>query len=341
MKNPHAFRVYLTLSAASTFFNAVMFTVLTVYYVTVAGLNPLQLVLVGTVMEIATLLFEIPTGIVADLYSRRLSVIIGTFVTGAALVMVGFSSTFFMIACSLAVYGIGSTFLSGAREAWIVDEVGEEHASYVFLRTTRIRRIAQLFGTFVSVGLASIALSLPILLGGSLTVVLGVYLIFVMPETGFQPSVTAARSSWRAMRTGMADGVQLIQRRPLLRWFLMVAIVFGAYAEAFDRLGEAHFLINFDFPALGNFDQVVWFGIIRAGAQLLGFFGAGMASQRLQLDEIGSTVRILSILQLCWIGGVIAFGLAGNFYTALLAYWSIGAIQTVHQPIYSGWLNQH
>ena len=38
---------------------------------------PLQLVLVGTTLELACFLFEIPTGIVADLYSRRLSVVIG------------------------------------------------------------------------------------------------------------------------------------------------------------------------------------------------------------------------------------------------------------------------
>lgn len=341
MKNPHAYRVYLTLSGASTLFNAIMFTVLTVYYVTVAGLNPMQLVLVGTVMEIATLIFEIPTGIVADLYGRRLSVIIGTLVTGASLILVGVSSTFFMIAVGLAIYGIGSTFLSGAREAWIVDEVGEEHAGYVFLRTMRIRRLAQLIGTIISVGLASISLTLPILLGGSLTVLLGIYLIVVMPETGFQPRAKEKRDTWHAMRTVLADGIRLAQRSPLLRWFLLAAVVFGAYSEAFDRLGEAHFLINFDFPPLGNFDQVVWFGIIRAGAQLLGFFAADIASRRLSLDATAAPTRVLSILQIGWIGGVIAFGLAGNFYLALLAYWGIGIVQTVYSPIYSGWLNRH
>lgn len=49
MKNASAFRVYLTLRIASAFFNATRFTVLTVYYVTVGWLNPLELVLVGTV----------------------------------------------------------------------------------------------------------------------------------------------------------------------------------------------------------------------------------------------------------------------------------------------------
>jgi hypothetical protein len=52
---------------------ALTFTLSLVYYVKDVGLSPLQMVLVGTVLEASCFLFEIPTGIVADLYSRRLS----------------------------------------------------------------------------------------------------------------------------------------------------------------------------------------------------------------------------------------------------------------------------
>ena len=51
--------------------------------ITEAGLNPLELILVDTVLEISAFLFEIPTSVVADVYSRRLSLIIGTFLIGA------------------------------------------------------------------------------------------------------------------------------------------------------------------------------------------------------------------------------------------------------------------
>ena len=53
------------------------FTVSAVYFVQEVGLNPLELVLLGTVMEATIFLFEIPTGVIADTYSRRLSLIIG------------------------------------------------------------------------------------------------------------------------------------------------------------------------------------------------------------------------------------------------------------------------
>lgn len=318
-----------------------MFTVLTVYYVRAGGLNPLQLVLVGTVMEIAEFLFEVPTGVVADTYGRRLSVIIGTFITGAAFVFVGLAPSFPTIALGLAVWGVGATFLSGAREAWIVDEVGEEHARYVFLRTAQLRRLAALVGTLASAGLASVWLNLPIVLGGALTVGLGVYLVLAMPETGFRPEPRRAGGNWAGLATTLRDGVQLTRSRPLLLWFLALGIVFGAYAEAFDRLGDAHFLLSFNLPGLGGLDPVAWFGVIGAGSQLVGFAAAGLAARRLRLDGARSEVRALVALQALWIACVVAFGLAPTFALALAAYWAVGAIATIHGPIYEAWLNRN
>ena len=341
MHNPQAYRVYLILSGASTFFNAIMFTVLTIYYVTVAGLNPLQLILVGTAMEITAFVFEIPTGIVADTYSRRLSVIIGTFVTGAAFVFVGFVSTFYTIALGLSIWGIGATFLSGAREAWIVDEVGQKHIDKVFMRTAQIRNIAKFAGIIASVGIASASLNLPIIVGGLLTMLLGVYLIFAMPETGWKPLPQAQRNSWRAMGDTLSQGIKMSKRRPLMLWFLIIAIAFGAYSEALDRLGEAHFLLNFDFPQIGDFEPVVWVGILQAGGQLLGFAAAGFAVKWLRTDSSETTMRILTLLQLLWIAGVIAFGLASSFVMALAAYWAISVIATLRGPLYNAWINRH
>lgn len=341
MQNQRAYRVYLILSGASTFLNSLMYTVLTVYYVTVAGLNPLQLVLVGTAMEITVFIFEIPTGIVADVYSRRLSVIIGTIISGASFVMIGLVDTFALIALWLSIWGIGATFLSGAREAWIVDEVGEDHIDKVFMRTSQIRNIASFFGVFVSVALASIALSLPIVLGGALTVLLGIYLIFAMPETGWTPQPRAERNPWRQMGNTLSSGIKMTKARSLMLWFLVLAVAFGAYSEAFDRLGEAHFLLNFDFPQIGNFEPVVWFGILQAGGQLLGFIAAGAAVRWLRLDSQSTTIRILIVLQILWVAVVFWFGLTHSFFAVLCAFWAIGVIRTLHGPLYSAWQNRH
>ena len=75
--------------AAASFLGVLAFTVTAVYYVTEVGMSPLQLVLVGTFMEVSIFVFEVPTGVVADTYSRRLSIVIGTAVMGVAVILFG------------------------------------------------------------------------------------------------------------------------------------------------------------------------------------------------------------------------------------------------------------
>jgi DHA3 family tetracycline resistance protein-like MFS transporter len=259
-----AYVVYLVLSGASTLFNALMFTVMTVYYVTAVGLNSFQLVLVGTVLEVATFLFEVPTGVIADTYSRRLSVIIGVFVTGIGFLLVGAVPLFSMVLLGNIIWGIGDTFLSGALQAWIADEVGEAELGRVYLRATQIDQAALLIGTFASVALASIALQLPIVIGASLTIVLGVFLIFAMPEDGFHPAPRGMRTSWQTFRQTFLEGARTVRRSSILLIILGISWFFGGFSEGFDRLGQAHFLVNFTFPGLGALEPVIWFGIINA-----------------------------------------------------------------------------
>src|SRR5437016_7843067 len=102
--------------------------VMAVYLVRELHFSPLQLVLMGTAMEGAVFLFEVPTGVVADTYSRRLSLIIGYLGMGTAWLVVGFVSTPWLVIVLWALWGIAYTFTSGAEEAWVADEVGAERA---------------------------------------------------------------------------------------------------------------------------------------------------------------------------------------------------------------------
>jgi MFS family permease len=114
------------------------FTPLAVYYVTTVGLDPLQLVLVGTVLEGTIILFEIPTGIVADVFSRRLSVVLGRVLFGLAFVLEGSVPVFGAILLAEVIRGIGETFLSGASQAWLADEVGDARVGPIFLRAAHV-----------------------------------------------------------------------------------------------------------------------------------------------------------------------------------------------------------
>ena len=129
-----AYRLYLGLQFFTGLCFSMIFVVTSLYEATVAGLSGLQLVLVGTTLEVTILFLEIPTGIVADAYSRRLSIIIGFFLMGIAFVIEGLFPLFVMILLTQVLWGMGYTFTSGSTEAWLSDEIGEENANRAFLR---------------------------------------------------------------------------------------------------------------------------------------------------------------------------------------------------------------
>ncbi len=105
-----AFVVFLILQGASSLLFALIFTVDMVYQVTVVDLNPLQLVLVGTLLEIIVFCFEVPTGIVADTYSRRLSVILGTVLLGFGFMIEGAVPRFEVVLFSQIFFDFSFTF---------------------------------------------------------------------------------------------------------------------------------------------------------------------------------------------------------------------------------------
>src|SRR5262249_61778661 len=84
-----AFLVYLILEGASALILQLVQTIYIVFYTVSGGLDPFQVVLMGTLFESTIFLFEIPTGVVADVYSRRLSIIIGYVMLGVGFLIHG------------------------------------------------------------------------------------------------------------------------------------------------------------------------------------------------------------------------------------------------------------
>jgi MFS family permease len=147
-------QIYYAISAVSSFCFSLSFTVNIIYHATTVGLNPIQLILVGTVLESTCYVFEIPTGVVADRYSRRLSVIIGFAMIGVGIVIEGSLPVFATVLMAQVIWGIGSTFTSGATQAWIIDEIGENQAAHVLTGGQQIFVAAAFTGTLASGGLS-------------------------------------------------------------------------------------------------------------------------------------------------------------------------------------------
>lgn len=339
-KKLKAYPVYIIMEGMSALFFTLVFTVNMIYQVTVVGLNPLQLVLVGTMVELTVLVGEVPTGVVADVYSRRLSIIIGTFLIGAGLIVEGAIPNFATILLAQVIWGLGATFTSGATEAWIADELGEANAGPAYLRGAQASQLGTLIGIIGSVSLASLQINLPILVGGSLFLVLGCFLLLVMPEHGFTPTPVEDRTTWQTMVRTLGDGIQVVRGRPVLLTILAIGGSYGMFSEGFDRLWTAHLLHNFTLPALGQFKPVVWFGLIDGVAILLSVLATEITRRRLDTNSHQSIAQTLLAINVLLMAGVATFGLAGNLTLALAVLWIVSPLREMNTPLHAAWVNQ-
>ena len=332
--------LYYTIEGATSFFNVLMFTVGTVYFVSSVGLDPLQLVLVGTVLEGTVLLFEVPTGVVADTLSRRLSVILGMLMLGAGFALVGALPAFTAILIAQVITGIGYTFLSGATEAWLADEIGEENVGRAYLRSGQIGRVLGIAGAFASVAIASYRLNLPYLTGGLLYLLLGFFLILFMPERGFTPTPRGERSTWKSLADTFTTGARLVRASPALTWLLIVAVIGGAASEGFDRLGDAHLLTNFTLPGLDPLGPVAWFGVISVSEQVFSLLTTEIFRRRLEkVSRLPrQTMRWLLALNSLTVASVLLFALSGNFPLACAALLLKASLGALSDPLYQAWL---
>lgn len=335
--------VYYLLGGGTSFLFALAFTLSQVYYVTVVGLNPLQLVLVGTVLEATCVLFEIPTGVVADLYSRRLSVVVGVTLVGAGMLLQGLIPTFAAVLVAQVVWGTGVTFLSGADQAWLADEIGEDAIGAVFTRETQLSLALTLVAPIVAGALGLLGLGVPVAVGGAGLLVLAVVLLLVMPEEHFQRTPTAERETVRHLVRQAREGMQVARARPVVRTIALVSLVVGLASEAFDRLWTVRVLGSFTLPDIGGLNgQVVWFTAITLAGTLVSLVVSiivNPAAPRLVGAEHPNWLLASLVgLQVLF---VVAVALGGSLWLVLAALWGRGAAATVAAPIRSAWLNRN
>jgi MFS transporter, DHA3 family, tetracycline resistance protein len=338
MRRPPATTVYYGLNVV---LRMPTWVVMAVYLVRELHLSPLQLVLMGTAMEAAVFLFEVPTGVVADTFSRRLSLIIGYLGMGAAWVAVGVVSAPWLIIALWAVWGFAYTFTSGAEQAWITDEVGVDNIGTIFLRAARYGQAGAVVGLLLQVAVGTASLRAGVVLGGAFTIACGLACIVLMPETGFRRRPRAERGSALAeMRTTAVAGARYAWAAPVILLLIGVELFIGASSEAFDRLKEAHFLRDVGLPAAGHLDPVVWFGIFWLAGMLLNIASIGSLIRRVERGNRRVVSRFLFGFTSLELAAMLLFALTGSTWLAIAGLLGVFFARNMAGPLYDTWLNE-
>jgi len=315
--------------------------VMSVYLVSELHLSPLQLVLMGTAMEAAVFLFEVPTGVVADTYSRRLSLVIGYLGMGVAWLAVGLVSAPWLIIALWATWGLAYTFTSGAEEAWIADEVGADKVGPIFLRAARWGQAGAVVGLLLQVAVGIQSLRAGVILGGVFTILCGIGCILFMPETGFRRRPHAERANaFAEMRTTAVTGARYAWAAPVIVLLAAADLFMGASSEAFDRLKEAHFLRDVGLPAVGSLDPVVWFGIFWLVGMLLNIAAIGGLIKRVESGGRQSIARYLFGFTALQLIAMLIFAMTGSTWLAIAGLLGVFFARNMAMPLYTTWLNE-
>ena len=317
-----------------------MFVVTSLYEATIAGLTPVQLILVGTTLELSAFLFEVPTGIVADVYSRRASIIVGYLLMGVGFLVEGFFPAFIPILLAQVIWGLGYTFTSGATQAWITDEIDEDSANRLFLRATRVGLYASLIGMGLAMLVGANNVALPIQVGAAGVLWIGIILIFIMPETNFHPIPREDRNTWQHMRHTFKQGADVVRSKPRLMNIVFIGLFYGIYSEGFDRLWVKHLLDTFDLPILFGNNQVAFFAGLRVAGSLLTILAVHFVEKRVDSTSPLAIGRAMLLVTGLIAAAMFGFALSSLLLLSLGLYLVIDALRDVRIPLQTAWINQ-
>ena len=222
-------RIYLTLMLGNTLAASFIWGINTLFLLD-AGLSNFEAFAANAFFTVGMVIFEIPTGVVADTVGRKVSYVLGTVtlsVTTALYWMLWlWSAPFVWWAIVSVLLGLGFTFFSGAVEAWLVDALNSTGYSggleAVFGRGLMVTGIAMFVGSVLGGVVAQATnLGVPFLVRAGVLVVMFVFALFVMKDIGFSPD--RSMGPIEATRNVLTQSVEHGLKRRSVRYMILAA----------------------------------------------------------------------------------------------------------------------
>lgn len=330
--------IYLTLILFNTLAASLIWGINTLFLLD-AGLSNAEAFGANAFFTAGMLLFEIPTGVIADFRGRRLSYLLGVVTLAVStllyLLMWYWAAPFWGWALSSALLGLGFTFFSGAVEAWLVDAL--DHNGFqgplesVFAKGEVVEGVAMLTGS-VAGGIIAQAtnLGVPYIARAAILVLTFVVAFFAMKDVGF----TAARGKHPLQEIGtiLNNSITHGLKNPPVRWIMLTSlftggVMFYAFYAMQPYLLELYG--NSEAYGIAGLAAAIVAGAQIAGGLLAPYFGR-FVKRRTSALFVGLVLSTLMLLLI---------GLFPNFWIAiaLLTVW--GLLFAVMMPIRQTYLN--
>jgi MFS family permease len=333
-------RTYLVLTALFNGAMALIWGVNTLFLMS-AGLDIFQVMLVNSIFSFGQLVFEVPTGVVADTVGRRASLLLCLVTllvsTLAYLAIAWLRLGFWPFALVSVLLGLGFTFYTGAVDAWLVDALAavghKAPLEPVFARMQVVFGAAMLIGTLGGGALGQLHLSLPYLLRAALIVPTIVVAWRGMHELGFTPRTLR----WRAIPTEMKAVFDASVQNGLRHRVVLPLMLASLVAASFSMFGfyswQRYFL-----DLLGR-DRVWVTGVIAAAVAASMIVGNALVAPLSRVA--GTRTRLLSGAALVQMVSIMLCGVTTSFSAAVALYLVYGIAGGAASPVKQGYLNAH
>ncbi|HYH53639.1 MAG TPA: MFS transporter [Solirubrobacterales bacterium] len=331
-------RVYLSLLLGNTLAASLIWGINTIFLLD-AGLSNLEAFAANAFFTAGMVLFEIPTGIVADTIGRRVSYLLGTVTLAIStflyVLLWELGAPFWEWALVSVLLGLGFTFFSGAVEAWLVDALDavgfKGELETVFGRGQIVTGVAMLGGSAAGGFIAEqTSLGVPFVLRGVVLIVMFGVAYWAMHDVGFTPE--RGGRPLAQMRRISANSIEYGWRVPAVKWLMVQALFTGGVGiYAFYAL-QPYLLELYGDPEAYQVAGLV--AAIVAGAQIAG----GIAAPKIRRLFRRRTSALIAMAAL----GVVSLGLIGlveNFWAVLglIVVW--GLLFAATMPIRQSYIN--
>ena len=313
-----------------------------------AGLDIQQVLLTNAAFTLGSMIFEIPTGVVADTLGRRVSLLlclVTLFTTTLLYVASAWRGWGFWAFVWISVFlGLGFTFYTGAVDAWLVDALKAtgytEPLEPVFAKGQMFFGAGMLVGTIGGGLLGQIHLYIPYVVRAAIVVPLFALAWYAMPELGYTPRALELKRVPVEMRRVFVEGMEYGLHHPVVRPVMLASLVsmsfmiFGFYSW------QRYFL-----DLLGR--DLVWVdGLISSLLGLSLIAGNALVAPLSRLVRSRTGLLMLSVVvqaAMATACGMVGRGVGSpdRFYVVVALYLVYGLAVGVAMPVKQAYLNAH
>jgi len=331
-------RTYYILSAGNTLAASLIWGINTIFLLD-AGLTNFEAFAANACYTAGMVLFEIPTGVVADRWGRRASFLCGTLTlaatTGLYVLLWQLHAAFAWWAIVSALLGLGFTFFSGATDAWLVDALAatrfEGQLEGVFARGQVVVGATMLAGSVAGGYLAQlINLGAPYVVRAAILGVVFIVALIMMRDLGFTPA--RGERPITEMKTILNSSIEHGLKVPAVRAIMLAGMFSGGVGIYIFYALQPH-LLNL----WGNQKAYGIAGLVAAlvaAAQIVG----GLLTPWIRRTFKRRTSALL-ILEALGVAMLVLIGLVANFWAVVVLIMLWGLMGYAGAPIRQAYLN--